>query len=288
MMKYFQQLQTGIYSYFTAVLMLGRSTMWMAFAVPLFLAFGLQWAGEAMADSLDGVRFARIHEDDGTQYMLIGLKSIAVYLAVYMNKYMVITLLAPLLTALSTRTEFLLTGNRYKYDLAQYITDVQRALVISFRNMGILTGWMLLFYILTYALDWPYVLTDIAYYLVAFYFYGFSFMDYASERRRLTVSESVTFTRQHFPAAYALGAIYGGLFFIPYAGVVVAPILGVVAGTIAVHELVDLRKNPFAIRPEEAGMPATTGDALVIGEEVVAEGEMAAAEGKVPGDDNGI
>ena len=117
----------------------------------------------------------------------------------------------------------------------------------------------------------PDIVHTIFYLMIAFYFYGFSFMDYASERRRLTVKESVHFTRKHFVTAYVLGAVYGGLFFISNfgmamePGVVLAPILGTVAGTIAVHWIVDLSKNPFAIR---------------------AEGEMRATEGSDVGGEN--
>jgi CysZ protein len=250
-MRYLVQLQAGILSFGTAVLMILRSNMWMAFSVPLFLLFGLNWLSIILGDDLDLVSFKHINDENPEQYLVVGLKSIGVYLAGYMDKYMVLTLLAPLLTALSTHTEFMLTGNRYKYSFSQYVTDVQRALSIAFRNMGILMGCMLLYYGVSLILPLPDALADIFYYAIAFYFYGFSFMDYVSERRRLTVSEAVVFTRRYALTAYSLGAIYGLLFRIPYAGVVIAPILGVVAGTIAVHELVDLRTNPYAIRPGE-------------------------------------
>jgi hypothetical protein len=37
------------------------------------------------------------------------------------------------------------------------------------------------------------------------------------------------------------------MFIIPYdIGVILAPVLAVVAGTIGMHELVDLNKNPYA------------------------------------------
>jgi CysZ protein len=249
-MRYLRHLHAGILSYGTAVLMIFRSNLWMAFSVPLFLLIGLNWLAMILGDDLDMVSFKHIGDDNPEQYLVVGLKSIGVYLAGYMEKYMVLTLLAPLLTAISTHTEFILTGNRYKYGLSQYITDVQRALGIAFRNMGILMGCMMLYYGVSLLLPLPDALANIFYYAIAFYFYGFSFMDYASERRRLSLHEAVSFTRQHALTAYSLGAIYGLMFLIPYAGVVIAPILGAVAGTIAVHELVDLRTNPYAIRPD--------------------------------------
>lgn len=272
-MRYLRQLQAGILSYGTAILMIFRSNMWMAFSVPLFLLIGLNWLALILGDDLDAVSFKHIDDSNPEQYLVVGLKSIGVYLAGYMRKYMVLTLLAPLLTAISTHTEFMLTGNRYTYSLSQYVTDVQRALGIAFRNMGILMGCMLLYYAVSLILPLPDFLANLFYYGIAFYFYGFSFMDYASERRRLSLSDAVTFTRQNALTAYSLGAIYGLIFLIPWAGVVIAPILGAVAGTIAVHELVDLRNNPYAIRPD------VQADAPVVAVQV----ETAAAEGQPTG-----
>ena len=244
---------TGIKSYIKAGELIFSSTMWLAFSVPILLSLGIFWGGEALIDSLKAFDFNTIDEGNGQIYLTVGIKSIFVYITVYMNKYMVLALLAPLLAALSVRTEFLLTGNKYKTSFKLYLEDVKRALIISFRNMGMQILFMVGFLLITFIYQLPGIVYDVFYFVVAFYFYGFSFMDYASERRRLTVKESVKFTRRHVGAAFALGGIYGGAFHIPYAGVVLAPIFGVVAGTIVVHELVDLSKNEHAIRPGEEG-----------------------------------
>jgi CysZ protein len=173
-----------------------------------------------------------------------------------MNKYLVLALLAPLLAGLSMQTERMLTGNKYAFNFKLYLNDILRALIISGRNMGIQLLLMAGFFLITLIYALPDSVYQALYFVIAFYFYGFSFMDYSSERRRLTVSESVQFTRKHWLAAFTLGAVYGGLFLIPNfdfalePGVVLAPIFGAVAGTIAVHQIVDLRKNPYALRPE--------------------------------------
>jgi hypothetical protein len=44
-----------------------------------------------------------------------------------------------------------------------------------------------------------------------------------------------------------LGIIYSGLFEIPYAGVIIAPVVGIVAGTLAMSKTVDLGQNIYAL-----------------------------------------
>jgi CysZ protein len=247
-MRFIRQFIIGLKAYFTAVRIIFTTQIWLTFSIPLLLSVGLYFGGDVLADNLAEFDLSEIDGESGAQYLLIGVQAIAVYISKYMTKYLVIALLAPLLTAISTKVEFWLTGNVYPFNLRWYIEDVLRALTIVARNTVLQIIFMGLVYGVTFVYGLPDIVNEVAYFLVAFYFYGFSFLDYANERRRLSVSESVKFTRRHFMASFALGAVYGGLWYIPYAGVVLAPILAVVAGTVVLHELVDLSTNPYAIR----------------------------------------
>lgn len=236
--------------------MIFATQMWLSFAIPILLSVGLYYGGDMLTENLRDYKFDQLSDEHGSEYLLLGIQFILVYVTKFMNKYLVLTLLSPLLAGLSVHVEYKLTGNRYPWNWEYYGKDVVLAIMISLRNMGIQLMWMLAFFLVTLFFETPSWVTTAFYMAVAFYFYGFSFMDYASERRRLTVHESVVFTRKHWATAYALGGVYGGLFFLPNfgfalePGVVLAPILGVVAGTIAVHDIVDLRNNPHAIRPK--------------------------------------
>ena len=63
-MRYLRQLQAGILSYGTAILMIFRSNMWMAFSVPLFLLIGLNWLALILGDDLDAVSFKHIDDSN--------------------------------------------------------------------------------------------------------------------------------------------------------------------------------------------------------------------------------
>ena len=110
--------------------------------------------------------------------------------------------------------------------------------------------------------------------LIGFYYYGFSFIDYLNERRRLTIAESVLFVKKHRGFAFALGSVFTILFHytnkyfsnakedlssnaffivIILSSVVmsVIPVVTIVAATLGVHELVDLKNNPHLTLVEE-------------------------------------
>lgn len=261
-MKWLGEFGGGLRAYVTAVKMIFATQMWLSFALPILLSIGLFYGGDMLTDNLKAYQFEQLDQAQGSDYLLLGVQFILVYVTKFMNKYLVLLLLSPLLASLSLHTEYVLTGNRYSSDWATYFKDVLRAILISLRNMGIQLLWMAAFFLFSLFVEMPEGVGKVFYVAIAFYFYGFSFMDYPGERRRLTVQESVHFTRKHWATAYALGMVYGLLFLLPNfgwalePGVVLAPILGTVAGTIAVHELVDMRTNVYALRGE--GTDGTT------------------------------
>jgi CysZ protein len=73
--------------------------------------------------------------------------------------------------------------------------------------------------------------------LISYYFYGFSMMDYSSERHKLNVSESVRYIRKHKGVAIGNGFIFSLLFAFPIIGSMLSTVLAPVAATIAVVEL---------------------------------------------------
>jgi CysZ protein len=266
-MNIFKQAWVALRSYSEALRMIFSTQMWLAFAIPIALSIGLYYGGDMLTDDLRAYKFSDLSDEHPGTYLFLGIRAILVYVSKFMNKYLVLALLAPLMAGLSLHTEYLLTRNKYPFNWQYYVKDVVRALLISFRNMGIQLLWMAGFYLLTLIYALPNVVYEVLYFVIAFYFYGFSFMDYGSERRRLTIPESVKFTRKYWATAFVLGGVYGGLFWLPdfgmalQPGVVFAPIFGAVAGTIAVHHLVDLRTNPHAVREGEVVAVEVEGEA---------------------------
>lgn len=190
-------------------------------------------------------------------------------------KYLVVIILSPLLAHLSEKTERILTGNKYPFDPKQFMNDVRRGIRIAIRNLI----WQYFFFLLIFLvsfLGWKDPESAPIFYLIfviSFYYYGFSFLDYVNERRKLNIDESVLFVRQHRGLAISLGFIYSLMILVPvdlkmifslegfkdhsflyglgqfaihfilWISASTAPILAIVASTIAMNDLVDLKQN---------------------------------------------
>ncbi|MBD3637678.1 MAG: EI24 domain-containing protein [Crocinitomicaceae bacterium] len=189
--------------------------------------------------------------------------------------YFVIMCLAPVLAVVSEKIERILTGNTYKWNLIQILKDIKRAFILNVRLILVEYAIILVFLgIGTFVGDpYKYYIVYVIPFLIGFYFYGFGYIDYILERRRLDIRQSIHFVSKHRGLAFALGSIYASCFLgfdyvwrkywtIPtdnnsqiFWGTVLvvlfilavsAPILAIASSTLSMHEVVNLSTNPYA------------------------------------------
>ncbi len=178
------------------------------------------------------------------------LKFIFFFVFAYLGGYIVIICLSPVFAFLSERADEMLTGNEYPFNGDQMMRDVVRGILIALRNLFIEFGYMIAIFIL--GLFIPFIggiIGSIFLFFIASYFYGFAFIDYTNERRRLTVKQSVQFIRANKGMAIANGMVFSFFLLIPWCGVTLSgfvAILSVIAATVATHKVVDLTNNLHA------------------------------------------
>jgi CysZ protein len=183
------------------------------------------------------------------------LKFIFFFVFAYFGGYIVIICLSPIFALLSEKTEEMLTGNNYPFNGDQMMRDVVRGVLIAFRNLFIELGYMIIVFIL--GLFIPFIgglLGAIFLFFISSYFYGFSFIDYTNERRRLSLKQSVQFMRANKGLAIANGMVFSFFLLIPWCGVTLSgfvAILSVIAATVGTHNVVDLSDNPYAEKKEQ-------------------------------------
>lgn len=187
-------------------------------------------------------------------------------------KYMVVILLAPLFSKISEKVEFILTGNKYHFSFQQLMSDIQRGMRIGIRNLM----WEIFFFTIVFVISligWgDYDSSPVKHVLIfiSFYYYGFSFMDYIHERLKLDFHQSIQLARENRGIALSIGSIYSLLIwnfidlstlfdwstfsidpraflltFFTNLGLWLcasfAPIWAIVAATIAMNDLLDLK-----------------------------------------------
>ncbi|MEN9441205.1 MAG: hypothetical protein RLZ33_1282 [Bacteroidota bacterium] len=273
-MRFFKNLLIGLRAYFKAIRFIREHKLYWYILIPAVLMLGIYKIGEHIQQKAVHVEVTNMNEIIWFLIHMMIEISIALLLMNF-AKYLVVILLSPLLAHLSEKTERILTGNTYPFNFQQFFHDVRRGIRIAVRNLI----WQYFFFLIIFlvsAIGWKEPEKAPVFYLIyaiAFYYYGFSFIDYVNERRKLNMDESIHFVRQNRGLAVAIGMIYSILILMPVDLSVIfsfssfknesflvgiggfflhlllwifaatAPILAIVSATIAMNDIVDLKKR---------------------------------------------
>ncbi|HVZ57899.1 MAG TPA: EI24 domain-containing protein [Chitinophagaceae bacterium] len=151
-------------------------------------------------------------------------------------KYIWLILGSPVFAYLSEKTESIIEGKTFPFSFPQLVRDAGRGIRLALRNMLWQTVYAvsLLFLSLVPVAGW--ITPLIALFLECF-FYGFSMMDYSSERHKLTASQSVEFISKHRGLAIGNGLVFFLMHGLVLVGWVLAPAYAVVAATLSLYKV---------------------------------------------------
>lgn len=273
----------GITSYFEAFHFIRKNKLYWYFFIPALLMLGIYYLGTKIASWsaawIPGVGCTSCENMNDTIWFLLELLLYITLGLILMKfaKYIVVIVLSPLFSVLSQVVEKKVTGNYYPFELKQTLHDVKRGVRIALRNIM----WEYIFFLIILIVafvGWESPTTSPIFYLtylVGFFYYGFSFIDYINERRRLDIDQSIHFMRKHKGLAMAIGGVFSLMIFVPvdigqmfdfsnflddpflhvftfiwqlilWGLASIAPILAITAATLAMHNLVDLNNNQWS------------------------------------------
>ncbi|MCW3072714.1 MAG: hypothetical protein JWO44_2604 [Bacteroidetes bacterium] len=243
----FKQFAAAVKAYGKAFSLVSNNNLWVYFLYPVAIFILLLAGGTALIDSLSGflksqlIAWINLPKPGSTgasilagalSFVLgIGLKIIFFFVYSILLKNLVLIVLSPVLALISERADEIITGNTYPFSFPQLIKDALRGSLIAICNTFIQLGLVLCCFALMLipVIGW---FAPVFLVIINYYFYGFSMMDYTSERYKLNAAASMRFARKNKGLAIGNGFIFALLFAIPFAGVIIAPILSVIAATV--------------------------------------------------------
>lgn len=175
------------------------------------------------------------------------LKILFFFLFAFLGGYIVLIFMSPVLAYISEITESKLTQTAYPFKWTQLLTDALRGIRIAIRNFFLETMAMIVLFFMSFI---PLVglITAPLLFFISAYFYGFSFMDYTCERRRLKFNESVVYIRNNKGLAIGNGLLFAGALLIPFIGVSLAGILAIVSTVAATISILEKEENKAPIK----------------------------------------
>jgi CysZ protein len=243
------QISLGLRTYGQAINFIFRNKLAWTFMVPVILSILLLVGGQALitnlVDYLKDLLLNWINFDSGSFWngflgvlveVLIRITSFLVF--AYLSGYIIIILMSPVLAFISEKTEQIITGKQYAFNINQLIKDMIRGILIALRNLLMEMIFIVLAFFISFipVIGW---FAALVVFFISAYFYGFSFIDYNNERQKLSISESVSVVRKYRWMAIANGSVFSFFLVVPFCGAFVSTfvaIVSTVAATIAIHK----------------------------------------------------
>lgn len=150
-------------------------------------------------------------------------------------KFLFLIIGSPVFAYLSERTECIIEGKDFPFSFPQLLKDIARGIRIALRNLLWQSVYLLTILILSFipVIGW---IAPLIAFLTECYYFGFSMLDYSSERNRMSAGQSIEFIGRHKGLAIGNGMVFYFMHFIPLIGWVLAPSYAVVAATLSLHK----------------------------------------------------
>lgn len=249
-----KEIVIAIQSYFRAHQFISKHRLWKWIIIPgliyciLFLAgmyFFFKSSGEAVSWLSQTAGIDRWLERQHSGFLsfifvmgeiMVRLILLLFYFSLF--KYLFLIIGSPLFAYLSEKTESIIEGKDFPFSFPQLLKDIARGIRLALRNTLWQTVYTVSILILSFfpVIGW---ITPLIMLFVECYYYGFSMLDYSSERHKLSVSASIEFIGKHKGLAIGNGMVFFMMHIIPVIGWILAPAYAVVAATISLYHSKD-------------------------------------------------
>ena len=174
-----------------------------------------------------------------THSWLLAVTKIAFYISgifffISIFKFIFLTIASPLYAYISERTAEIILQKEFPFNTAQFLHDVWRGIRLSIYNFIKQMLRAIPLFILSFI---PIVGLFFSFLIIVMdcYYYGFSMLDYNSERNKLSVSESLTLIKSRKGLAIGNGCMVYFSLLIPIVGIVCVAPISAVAATISYY-----------------------------------------------------
>lgn len=147
--------------------------------------------------------------------------------------FLVLTALSPFFTALGEKFDKELTGKISEGGILRFINDFIRMIFVVILSLLLELVFLGIYWLISKIFGLSETVDMVMYFSIAAFFYGFAFYDFALERYEKGVFSSLGFAFSAPLGMIIIGAIFQGIYMIPYVGIPLAPVFVVMISTVA-------------------------------------------------------
>lgn len=248
-MDFLHQIKLSFFFYWRAFRFLDTHNLWKLLIIPAIVSLIIAFLIVVFAIKTSGIIVEGVLENfhstssDRTVHSLIeGLLMVVIrafvfffYLKIY--RYLVLILLAPLLSIISSKVQTIATGPAKNNCTSKYLLVCTRGIKIAARNFFIEIILSTSIIVISFLIAWIMPLAPIAILLMECYFMGYSMADYRNEHFGITSKDSRKLINSYSGLVIGNGIIFNFLILIPLIGVLFAPAFALVASGLSINYL---------------------------------------------------
>ena len=220
----------------------------IAFFIPAFVLTIVYWYFEynltranSVASWLSFLPWIGEYAEAGVDYGFSALDWILTQVYIFV----VLTVLSPVNTYLSEKLDSRLTGFEMKFDILRFINDFFRMVFIVLLAITMELLVMGIYALFSWIFGFGFMDT-VMYFLIAAFFFGFSFYDYSLERYGVGVFGTIGYAFKNILTMILTGSIFLLIFEIPFIGIPAAPGIAVMVATIVYL----YRENKYPVKKD--------------------------------------
>ncbi len=147
-------------------------------------------------------------------------------------KYLILIIGSPVFAYLSEKTDAIIEGREYKFDMKQIYPVAKRGIRLAFRNAGWQSVYMIGLILLSLlpVVGW---ITPLIAILVECYYYGFAMLDYGLSKNELSLQESIRYSGRHRGLSIGNGIV----FYLMHVIIIFAPAFAIIASNLSVNKV---------------------------------------------------
>jgi CysZ protein len=254
-----KELIISIQAYFEAHNFIRKHKLWKWILIPgliytiLFIAgFYLFWTSSTAFIEFIMVKTGarawldNMHDSWLNYFFIVGQVILQLVMLLFyfsLFKFLFLVIGSPVFAYLSEKTESIINGKEFPFNFKQLLDDILRGIRIALRNIVWQSVYLLTILIFSFIPVIGWVAPLIALFVECYYF-GFSMLDYSSERNKLSYQQSVDFIGRHKGLAIGNGMVYYLMHIVPVIGWLFAPSYAVIAATLSI---INARKSNLIV-----------------------------------------
>ncbi|MFA0960635.1 EI24 domain-containing protein [Roseivirga sp. BDSF3-8] len=180
--------------------------------------------------------------------LLFLIRVVFVLICFKVYRYLVLTVMAPVLAFLSEEIQERLTGYYKPFSWPTLWRDTRRGIAIALINFIIEIGLTILLVLVGWVVPLLAPFVPPVIFIVESYFIGFSMLDYRNEFIGLGSKESRRSINRHYGLVLGNGVMFNLMMFVPVIGVLIAPVLSLTAAGLAYNEIDNPENYAYTIQ----------------------------------------